>query len=539
MDFVLQWINPTLVSIIVGIGVSVALVLILLNTYKVLIQEMKRALEWLRKSFFSWRFFFWVVNIICMVFSAQNAGYFFGLYEPIGIALAFVLDLMIITFTQAMLSARAQGDEKRARQVLGFIFLCAFLSTIGNLVHNLQTQNTITTHVDHVWFRDVLPYIGSCIPLLLVLLALVADLVTKANMENIDVAEYEKQEKKRAELLEKRNQYRERQNQAEARFLALLVSQREQKSFYKGALPKSFRWPWEARMDMDTVISSVSAKLAHIYEAKANEIANHKAALSQELSQKQQETERYLETLVARLENQLLQQNTGFQSTLAGQFDEDSSRFYQSLQQRIDAAMAPIEGRVIEMVDRKLQAHNEQITKLVNSREASTHSTGNEESQQPIPSGNEESNEEKKHELSEAEKTALINYPIVASWHSRGVRSVTIEQIISDTGHTPQMVRRREKDGVFKKTRREGYYRTDSVIAWLMTAPLPASSERNKAKKTSGKLEDNQPITDPTIPVVSAENAHVNGNHNDHHNGHSTMEETPFVLPELEVSGVV
>jgi hypothetical protein len=96
------------------------------------------------------------------------------------------------------------------------------------------------------------------------------------------------------------------------------------------------------------------------------------------------------------------------------------------------------------------------------------------------------------------------------------------------------MVRRREKDGVFKKTRREGYYRTDSVIAWLMTAPLPASNERNKAKKTSGKLDDNQPITDPTIPAIPVENAQANDTQNGQYNGHHGSESLAD-LPELEV----
>lgn len=538
MDIVLQWVNPTLVSIIVGIGVSVALALILLNTYKMLFQEMKRALGWLRKSLFTWRFFFWVVNIICMVFSAQNAGYFFGLYEPIGIALAFVLDLMIITFTQAMLSARAQGDEKRARQVLSFIFLCAFLSTIGNLVHNLQTQDTITLQVNHVWFQPFLPYISSCVPLFLVLLALVADLVTKANLDNIDVSVYEEQEKKRSELLEKRNQYRERQNQAESQFLALLVAQRDQKSFYKGALPKSFRWPWETRVDMEALINGVGGKLATIYDAK-------KEALSADLLKKQQETEKHFTDLLAGLQQQLLQQNNDVQQALAARYDQEISRLSATLQSRIEGAIVPLEARVIGEVDHRLQGQNDAVFAALSANNPPTHAGQKEQNTAPIPASNEEGNEESKRELSEAEKATLINYPIVASWLTTGLRSVSIEQIIADTGHTPQLIRRREKEGVFKRTRREGHYRVDSVITWLVTAPLPGNNDRNKLRKSSEKVEDNQPITEPiSTPIPASESvsnqqrsSDGNGSHNGHLQGHK-REEIPLNFPELDVSSI-
>ena len=76
-------------------------------------------------------------------------------------------------------------------------------------------------------------------------------------------------------------------------------------------------------------------------------------------------------------------------------------------------------------------------------------------------------------ELNEQERQVLMRYPIVMGWLTRGLPSVTLEEIIAATGHTPQLLKRRVNDNTFKRTKRKGKYRTNSVIAWLITAPLP------------------------------------------------------------------
>ena len=90
---------------------------------------------------------------------------------------------------------------------------------------------------------------------------------------------------------------------------------------------------------------------------------------------------------------------------------------------------------------------------------------------------------------------------IVASWLSGSARSVSLQEIIKGTGHSPQRVHKAAKDGTFKKTRREGYYKVSSVIQWLKTAPLP---------------KDNKPITGEISPVLSDDNQPDNGHANSH-----------------------
>jgi len=244
-------INPTIISSAAGVVLAGVVVLVSVLFHKQIGAAVKSGVTgfgaWVKVYILNWKAFFWFVNIVCMVFSSQNAGYFFGLYEPVGIALAFVLDLMIIAFMQAMLTARMRGDTIRVRLIIFFIALCASLSTIGNLAHNLHVQQDIASRISHVWFGDWAPYIASCVPLLLVLLALVADIATKKSAEDMDLAEFEAEEKRQVEMLEIRNTYLQRRKEADYRSQLL-----------QGKRPGSFRYPWEHRITNQEIIDQIN-----------------------------------------------------------------------------------------------------------------------------------------------------------------------------------------------------------------------------------------------------------------------------------------
>lgn len=351
----IQNVNPVIVSATIGIVFSLVFLVGLIVWRQAIIDAIAKVFTGLGKFVFNWKFFFWLVNIICMVFSAQNAGYFFGLYEPIGIALAFVLDLMIITFTQAMLSAKTQGDDKRAKLILSFIFLCAFLSTVGNLVHNLQTQGDIANKVDHVWFHPLLPYIGSSIPLFLVLLALIADLVTKANLDKLDVAEYEEQENKRVSLLEKRNEYMQKQIDAEHAFHQLLETQRRNKGVFRGA----FRWPWEPRIDLDAVADAVKEMYAPQVQALTEQNKKLQGETSQFVS--------VIENLQRQIEELQVSQNTLFETQLhdAMSFAEEETpeRNYPDIGEETEEETFYIDGEDLDESERDTDPNQAAVTK--------------------------------------------------------------------------------------------------------------------------------------------------------------------------------
>jgi hypothetical protein len=108
-------------------------------------------------------------------------------------------------------------------------------------------------------------------------------------------------------------------------------------------------------------------------------------------------------------------------------------------------------------------------------------------------------------EIDEDTKKVFIDYPFLAAEHSAGVRSLSIEEIMKHTGHTPQMVRRREKEKVFKKTRRDGFYSIASVITWLKTEKLPAKKETTiLAESMTDKEPENSQNTEEVFEQKGA-----------------------------------
>lgn len=479
MDYIY---NPVVTSAVVAIVLTVVIAFLLIRSAA----NIGKGIKWLFKKTLTMQAFFWLVNIICMAFSAQNAGYFFGLYEPIGLAVAFVLDLMIIAFTSAMLSARAQGDEKRARLILCFIFLCAFLSTVGNLVHNLQTQQLVNDKVNHVWFQQVLPYVASCIPLFLVLLAFVADLVTKVNLEKVDVAEFEAMERKRAEIMEKRNEYMGRQLKAEERFRALLLQKKANK---RQGVIRDFRWPWEPRVSVQQIANQVSAQLPF-------------ETLQQELTTFIQQTQSAHLHLVAMVENQAQQI-----ANIEQQKDVDNTLFMEQIRLSQEEMMQALKSQIHDAMKSVSSMQKDVLQESIATRESAPIKQEKAMPEEAVKgqkaSASSQGNAENSLEDDERTQWVLQNYPIVSQWQATGVASVTIEQIKSGTGHTPQKVHRHHAKGAFKKTRRPDHYRVDSVIEWLKNEPLPKAESTSKESNNTDTMEVVKDVKPPVLKEVT------------------------------------
>src|SRR5947207_2769012 len=150
-------IDPTILSVIFGLAGAVLLVTALIKWHKAVLT----AIGTVFKAIFTWTGFFWIVNLSCMAYSAQNAGYIFGLYESTGVVVGICIDGLIIAFTQTMLAAKARGDYRRAAQILMFIVFCCMRSTIGKLSHKLHTNNDTQTR--GALFSDLIRYSISII----------------------------------------------------------------------------------------------------------------------------------------------------------------------------------------------------------------------------------------------------------------------------------------------------------------------------------------------------------------------------------------
>lgn len=482
----LSFINPITVSITTGFILSVGLLIALWKCS----QQIKTAIQWVWQHVFNWTCFYWVVNLVCMAFSAQNAGYIFGLYENTGILVGIALDMLIIAFTQAMLAAKARGERSRAAKILLFIVFCCLLSTAGNLAHNLHTDIAGQTH--GVWFSDLIPYLVSTMPLFLIALAWVADL--KVNpIESMDINQYKANEEKHLDFLEIQIDNREEQAKLDQRMIVVESLERRNKQLRKGKAPRSFRWPWEPKIDVGYIVSNVADNMKIYYEERIAEAVDNYQQKIEEMqrlsNEKQAELEAHIQGLLGRVQQGILQENEVYRRALAQQYDQDLSL---------------LQGRVNETLSALQTTGNA----AVNTDEMSAVNLGNgKEKAEPI---------EEIIELDEETKAVIARYPIVVSWLSRSPSSVSLPEIVSGTKHTHQRVNRAAREGAFQGTRREGYYRLKSVINWLKTAPLP---------------KDNKAIINEVSPALS------NGNqaNNRYTNGHKEVTSPLDNFIELEV----
>lgn len=483
---ILTVINPITVSITTGLVLGMGMLVAL---WKGSVQ-IKTAALWMKSHVFNWTCFFWVVNLVCMAFSAQNAGYIFGLYESTGIFLGVALDLLIIAFTQAMLAAKARGERSRAKKILAFIVFCCLLSTAGNLAHNLHT--TITDQTSGVWFQQAIPYLVSTMPLFLIALAWVADL--KVNpIASMDIEEYKANEKKHLDFLEIQIDNREVQAKIEQRMITLEALEKRNRQLRRGKAPRSFRWPWEPKIDIDKIVADVAENMKVFYEEKIASAANNYQQNLKEMQRlseaKQVDLEGQIQGLLGQIQQGILQENEDYRNALAEQYDQDIAH----LQGRITDAMIEMQtsdhadGNIDEMPGSRVSNRREKARQI-----------------------------EETIELDEETKMIISQYQIVESWLSRKDRSVSLQEIIDGTKHSPQRVHKAHKSGAFRKTRKEGFYRLDSVITWLRTVPLPKSTELS-----------NGPITGEISPALSDGNSRSNG--------HKNLTQPLGDLAELEV----
>jgi hypothetical protein len=132
----------------------------------------------------------------------------------------------------------------------------------------------------------------------------------------------------------------------------------------------------------------------------------------------------------------------------------------------------------------------------------------------------------------------IKRYPAVyTSWLSQGVKSVTIDEIVTVTKQPKRRVQYQVGRALKTTTRNEGKILVASIIDWLKTAPIPEQNAGLGEGSSTGKTAEL-----PTTGDLSkgqgneAEKASQSDSQNGHKNGHA-QGETPLDLPELEVVG--
>lgn len=213
--------------------------------------------------------FFWASTLIFMGVSVAHAGIFFGItgnghdlpgVGPLmGFAVSFFLDLVTVILMQALLEARYRGDDIRSNQLLFFIVVCCGTSTFANLAISLNDFSASKMLPNApAWVQGAAPYVLASFPLFVIMMAVAAELILNVRpLDKLKEEDYEADEKKRVRILEIRNEYYEKQVNAEIALRRIRASSRAS----KGGL--SWSWlPWVKSVDAAALVASATNQIS-------------------------------------------------------------------------------------------------------------------------------------------------------------------------------------------------------------------------------------------------------------------------------------
>lgn len=493
-----------------------------------------------RKKLFSRTTFFWVVNIVFMAISAYHAAPFFGsvissvpgleaIGPYIGLPVAFVMDGITIVFMQARLEANYKHDKKKSGMYIRYVFAGAALNTLANLYTDIQ-------HFDASKYNrvgDILlfcaPLVLSIFPMFLVAISKAADeMVNVKPLEDIDVEEYRKDEEKRVSILEAQNEFLDREAQAEQKFIEIEMRQKENERRRKGKSPQTSkverefllaRWFFPQRqaiLNTPQIVNETVKAMKDLYEPRLIAITQHNQALQDQLTLAQQLINDML--LVAHdSQSQIVQ----FQSVVCSDIETLHGTIEDMFTSRLPGVIGEVKTDLLQSLEQGYKTVNTVPLSSVQ-QPVQQRSKGDDKGENTSPLAEKPKDyyglaEEKFQEL-------LLSYPSLQRWQSTGARTASIDETIDVTNHSRKMIANRVKDGTLKKTVNPNVLRIDSIVRWLLQAPLPKFNSADKTEDSGG------PNTGE-IEAIEASNNHHNGNGN----GHKTDKLSLDDLEPLEV----
>jgi len=436
--------------------------------------------------------FFWLVIIVFMIVSVFTSGSFFTLLEHdvlpgLGYATALFIDLVAVQSMRARLNAVRMRDMKGANLYLFGVLICSGASAFANVYISLAHFDATATGVLPQWMLTVAPWFGLVFPALILLLSITADYTLDQISTKLDPENYKIQEEKRMKLLEIQRDMLKRRAMIEQE-MDMLNGRKERRVFFLINWLFPVRQQPQAMIDLDGVRNDMMAFLQTQMQAFTGEAQNAYANLESSLVRQISSIDRQRDTDLSIVSQQISKAQTALFHQLE-----------QAKEQILLEALNQVE--YVQDTDPLQPIYQEEeifdytpITPVVKEPEKT-------EKVEDIP----DTNPTDTTEIDEDTKKVFIDYPFLAAEHSAGVRSLSIEEIMKHTGHTPQMVRRREKEKVFKKTRRDGFYSIASVITWLKTEKLPAKKETTiLAESMTDKEPENSQNTEEVFEQKGA-----------------------------------
>jgi hypothetical protein len=504
--------NPYATAFVLAVPAAVFLIKLIINFFSVIEQWVRLQFEKARQS--KQGHFFEVVTAVFMFVSVCEAGPFFNdiqhnvLYGALGYITVLAFDLIAVVCIDSRRKELAKGGSKSGVYLAG-VFLCAAVSMVANLYSALQNFQAPAAQNFPDFLKEIAPYVGIMFPVMIVFLAFSRD----TEIEIDDAEAYRKQQQKRVDFLAVRREILEKITSELERID--LLKQRE--FFLKSILftKKKINYVIEVvttkvtelvQSEIKTLKAEIEEKdrtitaqaqtitlqvqtvqtlaremkqLATACETQCNQALDQLA----HITRFREELQGSFDQTIAQIRHEMAQQNNGHQQAFTLRYDQDIVLVKQQLNSRIEQAFATINQQITERIEHGLA----EVKTLIPPTYASSYSADNADS------------------IDDINKVA-IDYPIVLSWQSTGVKTLSIEEIIKGTNLSPQRVRKAEKEGVFSRTRREGYYRTGSVIEWLKSVPSPQKKERISQHNSGPLAEQN---TDE-MEAFSPDNHHNN-----------------------------
>lgn len=545
---------PFASAFILAIPVCLFIVKLVINFFSVIEQWIRLQFEKARNAKRG-QFLEFVIAVFMFV-SVTEAGPMFNkiqgyaLCGALGYITVFAFDLVAVVCMKSRAKMLRKGHDGKARIYQMGVWLCALVSVFANLYEAIQNATALSTTNPLTFFA---PLAGIAFPVMIIFLSYATD----ADEDDVDdPVVYRKEQEKRVEFVKAKrdiatailhekiqmNLLKQREfflhgwfftkkkmhSVIEVATQQVMKNIKEDVTKLKQSILDEVNGLRQKVVDEITV--TVTNKVSSSTQSQINKVLSENTLLASQLQKIQADREhdnrefaRQIERLQGLITTQIELQN--------GIVDRQLFDMQASLESRFN-------GVIDSAVSRSIEAAQEVVkdASLSVSQEPSQESVKRErntDEMAAIPSGQQTSGA-----LADPEfQDMLIHYVILKQWLTRGVKSLTLEEIVETTGHSRKMVINRIKDGTFARTKNPNRFRMDSILTWLKDAPLPKRQESIKDETIDavyGQVEDaaNESDAAGQETSITSNETVVNGNHNGHFDSGN-----PLDLPELEVVG--
>jgi hypothetical protein len=485
---------PFAAAFILAIPVALFIIKLVINFFSVIEQWVRLQFEKARNAKRG-QFLEFVIAVFMFV-SVTEAGPMFNKLQgyalggALGYITVFAFDLVAVVCMKSRAKMLRKGHDGKAHIYQLGVWLCALVSVFANLYEAIQNATALSTRNPLTFFA---PLAGIAFPVMIIFLSYATD----ADEDDVDDPEvYRTEQEKRVAFVKAKREIAEailqekiQMNLLKGREFFLrgwFFTKKKMNAVIEVAtqqvmdnIKKDVDKLKQSILDevnglrqkvVDEITATVTKKVVSSTQIQVNTLQSENAKLKDQLQKIQADREdekrefnRRIEQLQTLIVSQIEQQNNLVDRQLYGLQTELESRFNGVID---SAVLRSIEAAQEVVKDASMQMSQEPTQQAVK-RERNT-----DEMAAIAPS------QQSSGWLADPElQDVLIHYPILKQWLTRGVKSLTLEEIVETTNHSRKMVINRIKDGTFAKTKNPNRFRMDSILTWLKTAPLPKRQE--------------------------------------------------------------